>query len=305
MSAYVHHDLRFSKYIIGHAQLERLWTGCRWAEGPVYAPAARHILWSDIPNDRVLRFVEDNASVSVFESPCGYQNGHALDLQGGVIACELLGRRISRLGVDGAWAPLATHFNGKRLNSPNDVVAKSDGSIWFSDPTYGIDGYYEGALRESEIGASFVYRLNPSTGELIAVARDRVRPNGLAFSSDESLLYVADTGETHIAETPRAIHVYKVSADGLSLSYDKVFAVCDNGFFDGFRVDWHGNIWASSADSVRCYAPDGTLMGRVLVPKLVSNVCFGGRNRNRLYITAQTSLYAIYLNTNPAGWTPT
>jgi gluconolactonase len=241
-------------------------------------------------------------SVSVFEAPCGHQNGHTLDAEGRVVACEHGGRRISRLDHDGVWRPLATHFEGKRLNSPNDVIVKSDGSIWFSDPTYGIDGYYEGALAESEIGAALVFRLDPVSGELTAVARDRVRPNGLAFSPDESILYVADTGETHVADTPRAIHAYAVGAGGRALAYKGVFAVCDNGFFDGFRVDIHGNLWTSSADSVRAYAPDGTLLGRVRIPELVSNLCFGGRNRNRLYITAQTSLYAIYLNTHAANW---
>ena len=303
MSDYEIHDLRFNKLIIGHAKLERLWTGSRWAEGPVYVPAARHVLWSDIPNNRVLRFVEDDGSVSVFEAPCGYQNGHALDAEGRVVACEHGGRRISRLDHDGVWRAIATHFEGKGLNSPNDVVVKSDGTIWFSDPTYGIDGYYEGALRPSEIGSALVCRLNPSSGEVAAAARDRVRPNGLAFSPDESILYIADTGETHVPDTPRAIHAYSVVDRGSALTYAKVFAVCDNGFFDGFRVDMHGNLWTSSANSVRAYAPDGTLIGRVRVPELVSNLCFGGPRRNRLYITAQTSLYAIYLNTHAANWT--
>jgi gluconolactonase len=305
MSDYEIHDPRFAKLIIGHAKLERLWTGSRWAEGPVYVPTARHVLWSDIPNNRVLRFVEDDASVSVFDAPCGHQNGHALDAEGRVVACEHGGRRISRLDHDGVWRSLATHFEGKRLNSPNDVIVKSDGSIWFSDPTYGIDGYYEGALAESEIGEALVFRLDPASGELTAVARDRIRPNGLAFSPDESILYVADTGETHVADTPRAIHAYAVGAGGRTLAYQRVLAVCDNGFFDGFRVDIHGALWTSSADSVRAYAPDGTLLGRIRVPELVSNLCFGGRNRNRLYITAQTSLYAIYLNTHAAGWAAT
>jgi gluconolactonase len=301
MSDYEIHDERFKKLIVGHAKLERLWTGSRWAEGPVYVPAARHVLWSDIPNDRVLRFVEDDASVSVFASACGYQNGHTLDGNGRVVACEHEGRRISRLDYDGKWRALATHFEGRRLNSPNDVIVKSDGSVWFSDPTYGIDGYYEGALADSEIGASHVYRLEPETGMLTAVVTDLIRPNGLAFSPDEKTLYVADTGETHVADTPRAIHTYRVE-DGRSAVSSGVFAICDNGFFDGFRIDMHGNVWTSSADSVRAYAPDGTLIGRVRIPELVSNVCFGGPRRNRLYITAQTSLYAIYLNTHAAGW---
>jgi gluconolactonase len=301
MSDYEIRDPRFAKLIIGHAKLERLWTGGRWAEGPVYAPAARHVLWSDIPNNRVLRFVEDDASVSAFEAPCGHQNGHALDAEGRIVACEHGGRRISRLDHDGVWRPLATHFEGKRLNSPNDVTVKSDGSIWFSDPTYGIDGCYEGALAGSEIGEALVFRLDPVSGEVTAVARDRVRPNGLAFSPDESILYVGDTGETHVPDTPRAIHAYAVGTDGRTLACQKLFAVCDNGFFDGFRVDRHGNLWTSSFDSVRAYAPDGTLLGKIRMPEFVSNLCFGGRNRNRLYIAAQTSLCAIYLNTHAAN----
>jgi gluconolactonase len=304
MSDYVILDERFSRLIIGHAKLERLWTGCRWAEGPVYVPAARHLLWSDIPNDRVLRLVEDDGHVSVFASPCGHHNGHTLDGEGRVIACEHGGRRISRLGADGLWRALATHYQGKRLNSPNDVVVKSDGSLWFSDPTYGIDGYYEGAFAASEIGAANVYRLDPASGAVEAVVTDLVRPNGLAFSPDERKLYVADTGETHVAGTPRAIHAYHVGADGKSLGREGVFAVSEAGLFDGFRVDTAGNIWTSSADSVRVFAPEGTMIGRIPVPELVSNLCFGGRHRNRLYITAQTSLYAIYVNAHPAGWRP-
>jgi len=268
MSDYEIHDERFKTLVIGHAKLERLWTGSRWAEGPVYVPAARHVLWSDIPNNRVLRFVEDDGSVSVFETHCGHQNGHALDGEGRVIACEHGGRRISRLDHDGVWRPLATHFEGRRLNSPNDVVVKSDGSIWLSEPTYGIDGYYEGALAPSEIGAALLFRLDPACGELTAVARDRVRPNGLAFSPNESILHVADTGETHVADTPRVIHAYAVVDGGRSLSTSKTFAVCDNGFFDRFRVDIHGNLWTSSADSVRAYAPDGALIGRVRAPEI-------------------------------------
>jgi gluconolactonase len=294
-------DPRFKALIIGHAKLERLWTGCRWAEGPVYVPAAKHVLWSDIPNDRVLRYDEQGGAVSVFETPCGYQNGHALDGDGRVVACEHGARRLSRLEHDGRWIALVDRFEGKQLNSPNDVVVKSDGSIWFSDPTYGIDGFYEGALAESEVGGCNVYRFEPAAGRLTAVAKDRVRPNGLAFSPDERVLYVADTGETHVQDHPRAIHAYNVGADG-ALRYDRVFAVSDAGFFDGFRVDWRGNLWTSSADSVRAYAPDGALIGRIPIPEIVSNLCFGGRHRNRLYITAQTSLYAIYLNTHAARW---
>ena len=302
MSDYVILDERFSRLIIGHAKLERLWTGCRWAEGPVYVPAARHLLWSDIPNDRVLRFVEDDGHVSVFASPCGYHNGHALDREGRVIACEHGGRRISRLGADGLWHALATHYQGKRLNSPNDVVVKSDGSIWFTDPTYGIDSEYEGDAAASEVGASNVYRVDPASGEVSAVATDFVKPNGLAFSPDERLLYIADTGATHVKDGPSHMRVAEAVADGRSIGPAKLFATCTAGLFDGFRVDAKGNIWTSAADGVHVYAPDGTLIGKIKVPEVVANVCFGGPKRNRLYICATTSLYAVYVNARGAGW---
>lgn len=302
MSDYDILDARFAALIIGHARLERLWTGCRWAEGPVYVPAAKSVLWSDIPNDRLMRLDETDGSVSVFESPCGYHNGHALDAAGRVVACEHGGRRISRLEADGRWTLLADRYEGKRLNSPNDVVVKSDGSIWFSDPTYGIDSHYEGHAAPSEIGASQVYRLDASSGEVTAVVTDRVCPNGLAFSPDETILYVADTGATHVSGLPRALYAYDIKPDGQGIGAARTFATCDAGFFDGFRVDRDGNLWTSSADSVRVYAPDGVLIGRILVPEIVSNLCFGGPKRNRLYITAQTSLYAIYVNNHPPGW---
>lgn len=293
-------DDRFRALIIGHARLERLWTGARWSEGPVYVPAARHLIWSDIPNDRLLRFNEDDGTVSVFAQPVGFHNGHTLDRQGRIIACEHGQRRISRLDHDGTWRGLCERIDGLRFNSPNDVVVRSDGTIWFTDPTYGIDSAYEGAHATSEIGGSHVYRFDPATGDIRAVARDRVQPNGLAFSLDERLLYIADTGATHVAGTPAAIHAYRVGPDGASLAHERVLAVCDAGFFDGFRVDWNGNLWTSSADAVRCHAPDGTLIGRIPVPEIVGNLCFGGPKRNRLYIAAQTSLYAIYLNTHAA-----
>ena len=304
MNDYDIRDDRFRAVIIGHVRLEKLWTGARWAEGPVYVPSARHLLFSDIPNNRLIRFCEDDGKTSVFETPVGYHNGHTLDRQGRIIACEHGGRRVSRLDYDGVWRPLAERFEGKRFNSPNDVVVKSDGAIWFTDPTYGIDSAYEGAHAESEIGASNVYRLDPATGAVTAVVTGLVRPNGLAFSPDESLLYVADTGASHVPGTPVAIHAYAVAGDGAGVARKGIFARCDAGFYDGFRVDWLGNIWTSTGDSVHCYAPDGVLLGRIPIPELVSNVCFGGPKRNRLYITAQTSLFAIFLNTHPAGWRP-
>ncbi|KAA0695527.1 SMP-30/gluconolactonase/LRE family protein [Neorhizobium sp. P12A] len=304
MSLYDSLDQRFSALIHGSARLEQLWTGGRWTEGPVYVPSARHVIWSDIPNNRILRYDEVTGSAGVFESPCGHHNGHTIDAEGRIIACEHGNRRVSRLEHDGQWKTLADRFEGKRLNSPNDVVVKSDGSIWFSDPTYGIDSDYEGFAASSEIGASNVYRLDPADGSLSIVATDLVKPNGLAFSPDESILYVSDTGATHVPGHPAAMRAYPVSGNGSSLGEGRNFAICDVGLFDGFRVDRYGNIFTSSGDSVRVYAPDGTLIGRILTPEGVSNVCFGGPRRNRLFITATTSLYAIYVSTGPAGFVP-
>ncbi len=295
-------DPRFQRLIISHAKMEKLYTGTRWAEGPVYVPAAKSLLWSDIPRDRLMRFDETDGSVSVFEHPCGHQNGHTLDDLGRVIACEHGGRRVSRLEHDGRWITLADRYEGKRLNSPNDVVQKRDGTIWFTDPTYGIDSHYEGHAAESEIGASNVYRLDPATGTLVAVITDMVKPNGLAFSPDESLLYVADTGVSHVPQHPRQILAYAVQTDGRSLRRQGVFATLQTGVYDGFRVDRAGNVWTSAGDGVSIYAADGTPIGRIPVGESVSNLAFGGPKRNRLYITAQTSLYAIYVNTHPYGW---
>lgn len=300
MSHYEILDQRFKALINGQAKLEHLWSGGRWTEGPVYVPAARHLVWSDIPNDRIMRYDEVGGVANIFQTPCGHHNGHTLDHEGRIIACEHSGRRVSRLDHDGEWRTLADRFEGKRLNSPNDVVVKSDGSIWFSDPTYGIDSDYEGYAALSEIGASNVYRIDPGDGSLSLMASDLVKPNGLAFSGDEKTLYVSDTGATHVVGLPAALRAYPVGGDGRSLGQGRLFATCEAGLFDGFRVDRHGNIFASSEDSVRVYAPDGKLIGRILVPECVSNLCFGGPRRNRLYITATTSLYAIYVNSGPA-----
>ena len=291
-------DPRFRRLVIPHAKVERLWTGGRWTEGPVYVPSAKSVIWSDIPNDRLMRLDECSGAVSVFMHPCGFHNGHSIDAAGRIVACEHGGRRISRLEHDGRWICLADRFDGKRFNSPNDIVVHSDGSLWFTDPTYGIDSDYEGHRADSEIGHSHVFRLDPVTNHVTAVIDDMTRPNGLAFSVDERTLYVADTGRSHDDACAPDIRAYPV--EGVTLGAGRHFATCAAGLFDGFRVDRHGNIWTSSADSVRTYAPDGTLIGRIRIPELVSNVCFGGPKRNRLFITAQTSLYSIYLNTSPA-----
>jgi len=295
-------DERFNKLVFGNVHLEKLYTGCRWAEGPAYFPAGKYLVWSDIPNDRVLRFDETDGSVSVFLAPAMNHNGHSVDREGRLVSCEHRGRCISRIEPDGSRTVIADKYQGKRLNSPNDLVVKSDGSIWFTDPTYGIDSDYEGDSAKEEIGGSYVYRIDPSTHEVTAVATDFVKPNGLAFSLDEKRLFIVDTGATHVKDGPRHIRVANVSADGRSLDKAVLFATCTFGLFDGFRLDTSGNIWTSAGDGVHVYAPDGALIGKIKVPEVVANVCFGGPKRNRLYICGTTSLYSIYVNARGAGW---
>jgi gluconolactonase len=289
-------DRRFQKLVIGHAKLEKLWTGARWSEGPAYFPAGKYLVWSDIPNDRLLRFDETDGSVSVFWQGCGNHNGHTVDRQGRLISCEHLARCVSRIEHDGSRTVLADRWNGKRLNSPNDVVEAADGAIWFTDPTYGIDGDYEGEAAQSEIGASNVYRIDPATGAVAAVVADRVQPNGLAFSRDGKHLYVADTGRSHVPDLPVAIMRYPVGGDGASVGRPEVFATLQDGFYDGFRVDRSGNVWTSAGRNVHCHGPDGTLGIVVEIGEIVGNLCFGGAKRNRIYICGQTSLYALYVN---------
>lgn len=292
-------DPRFAKLINGTARLEQLHTGSRWTEGPAWFAAGRYLVWSDIPNDRMLRYDDADGHVSVFRQPAGNTNGHTVDRQGRLVSCEHKARRISRTEHDGSVVTIADRWQGKRLNSPNDLIVKSDGSIWFTDPTYGIDSDYEGDKADSEIGASHVYRIDPTTGAVEAVVTDMIKPNGLAFSPDETKLYVVDTGRTHGDHHPAHMRVFDVGDDG-RLSGGSVFADCTAGLFDGFRLDTAGRIWTSAADGIHCYDPDGTLIGKVLVPEIVSNCCFGGQKLNRLFITATTSLYAVYLKVNGA-----
>lgn len=292
-------DERFTKLAMGNVHVERLWTGCRWAEGPAWFGAGRYLVWSDIPNNRMMRYDDTDGSVSVFRQPSWNSNGNTLDHEGRLVSCEHSGRCVSRTEHDGTRTVLVSHVAGKPFNSPNDVVVKSDGSIWFTDPTYGIDSDYEGVAAQSEIGASHVYRLN-GEGQVEAVATDFVKPNGLAFSPDERFLCIADTGATHVKDGPRHIRRFAVAADGKTLSGGEVFAVCENGLFDGFRFDTNGNLWTSAADGVHCYAPDGTLIGKILIPEVVANLCFGGAKLNRLFICATTSLYAVYVNARGA-----
>jgi gluconolactonase len=290
-------DERFNACFKGSARLDLLYTGCRWAEGPAYFPAGRYLVWSDIPNDRMLRWDEATGAVGVFRQPAGYSNGNTIDHEGRLVTCEHGNRRVTRTEHSGAITVIADRYAGKRLNSPNDVVVKSDGSIWFTDPTYGIDSDYEGHRAASEIGACHVYRVDPRTGECQVAADDFVRPNGLAFSPDERRLYVCDTGVSHVPNGPKHIRVFDLAEDG-TLSGGALFATCTAGVFDGFRLDEAGRIWTSAGDGVHCYDPDGTLIGKIHVPEPVANVVFGGPKRNRLFICATTSLYAILLPVN-------
>lgn len=293
-------DKRFTRYAMPNVHMETLYSGTRWAEGPAYFAAGKYLIWSDIPNDRLLRYDETDGSVSTFQQPCRNHNGHTVDREGRLVACEHRGRCVSRIEFDGSVTILADRFEGKRLNSPNDVIVKSDGSIWFTDPTYGIDSEYEGDKAEAEIDGSFVFRIDPQTREVTAVITDMVKPNGLAFSPDESLLYVADTGATHVEDGPQHIKTFAVKDTG-TVSGGDVFATSGVGLFDGFRVDVHGNIWTSAGDGVHCYTPEGDLIGKILTGEVVANVEFGGIKRNRLFICATTTLRAVYLNTQAAG----
>ena len=286
-------DPRFKQCFAGHVRVERLWTGARWSEGPAWFAAGRYLVWSDIPNNRMMRFVEPSGEVSVFRERSNNSNGNSVDNQGRLVTCEHLTRRVTRTEIDGSITVLADKWNGKRFNSPNDLVVKSDDSIWFTDPAYGIDTDYEGDQAPEEIGGCHVYRLDPKTGALDAVVTDAIRPNGIAFSPDEKYLYLADTGASHKENGPK--HIRKFAVHGSKLSGGEVFADSTSGLFDGFRVDTAGRIWTSTAEGVHVYDPDGTLIGKILIPELVANVTFGGTKLNRLFICGTTSLYSMYV----------
>ena len=289
-------DDRF-RGIDGDFVLERLHAGARKTEGPAYFAAGRYLVWSDIPNDRMLRWDETTGAVGVFRQPAGYANGNTIDRQGRLITCEQGHRRVTRTEHDGTITVLADRYQGKRLNSPNDVVVRADGSIWFTDPSYGIDSDYEGNRGENEFGgACFVFRLDPAGAGLTVVADDFVRPNGLAFSADERQLYIVDT-----RQEPSHIRVFDVTADG-RLSGGEIFAECDFGRFDGLRVDDGGRIWAAAWDGVHCFAPDGALIGKLRLPESVANLTFGGPKRNHLFITAGTSVYALRVTVTGASY---
>ncbi len=286
-------DPRFDDLVLSNAAVERLFTGTRWAEGPVWFGDGRYLLWSDIPGDRILRWDEETGSVSAFRRPSGFANGNTRDRRGRLVTCEHGLRRLTRTEYDGRITVLADRFRGKRLNSPNDVVVKSDGSIWFSDPTFGIRSDYEGHRAEAELPTR-VYRLNPETGAMTIAASGVDNPNGLCFSPDESLLYVVESGSR-----PRTIRRYRVKGERLEGGEVWVDAGPD-GAPDGIRCDANGNVWAgwgsgSEENGVKVFAPDGTLLGRIALPERCANLCFGGRARNRLFMAAGQSLFALYV----------
>jgi gluconolactonase len=285
---------RFARYILSNAALETLATGFRWIEGPVWMGDANCLLFQDLPNDRTMRWIE-GLGVSVYRAPSHFANGQTRDRQGRLIACSHRRRCLYRTEYDGHVTTLVDRHAGKRLNSPNDVVVKSDGSIWFTDPLYGISNDYEGGRQGSEQPPA-VYRLEPETGDIRIVADDFDGPNGLAFSPDETRLYIAETGN-QMEQSPRQyIRVFNVGPDGATLSGGDIFHKIELGYCDGMRVDEYGNIWSSAADGVHCISADGELLGRIFVPHRVSNVTFGGPAKNRLFIGGSTTLYAIFLN---------
>ena len=275
----------------GDARTERIFTGGRWVEGPAYFAAGRYLVFSDITNDQVMRCDETTGVVGVFRRDAGYANGHTVDGQGRLVSCEQGNRRITRTEHDGSITVLADHLaDGRRFNSPNDVVEHSDGSVWFTDPSYGIDTDYEGHKAKSEIGACHVYRIDPADGAVRIVADDFDRPNGLAFSADERQLYIVDTSRKHLRR-------FDVAVEG-DLSAGEVFADCDAGSFDGVRLDDLGRVWAAAHDGLHCFDPDGTLLGKLRFPEIVSNLTFGGAKRNLLFVTASSSVYALRVNFN-------
>lgn len=297
-SLYEIHDPRFVHLIVSSARLEELYSGCRWAEGPVWFNDANQLLWSDIPNQRMLRWTPEGG-VSVYRQPSNFANGHTRDRRGRLVSCEHGTRRVTRTEVDGSITVLADSHQGRKLNAPNDVVVRSDGTVWFTDPTYGILSDYEGYRSEPEQATRNVYRLDPATGEIDAVVTDFNQPNGLAFSPDEKILYVADSGASHDDVLPRHIRAFDV-VDGRRLANGRVFAVIDKGIPDGIRTDTAGNLWSSAGDGVHCFAADGTRLGKILVPQTVANLTFGGPRRNRLFIAATNSLYSIYVTATGA-----
>ncbi|MEP7328277.1 MAG: SMP-30/gluconolactonase/LRE family protein [Betaproteobacteria bacterium] len=287
-------DPALARLLPSGARLERLATGAIWSEGPVYFAADDSVVWSDIPNNRMLRWSARDG-MSIFRAPSGFTNGHTLDREGRLVSCSHGHRRLERTEADGRVITLVEHFEGKRLNSPNDVVVKSDGTIWFTDPPYGIVSNVEGHAAPSELGVCHVFRFDPDTAILTSMTGALQEPNGLAFSPDESKLYVSDTSIAQGRGEHHHVFVFDV-IDGRHLAHGRVFAPIEPGVADGFRLDTDGNLYISSADSIQVYAPDGHRLGKIAVPEKVANCTFGGTAGNRLFIAASASLYAITLN---------
>ncbi|MCH7906914.1 MAG: SMP-30/gluconolactonase/LRE family protein [Chloroflexi bacterium] len=293
----------FEGLILPDERLRKLGDGYQWAEGTTWVPddsesGGGYLLWSDIPNDRMLRWSESDGT-TVFRQPCGYTNGHTLDREGRLVSCEHGGRRVSRTEPDGTVVSLVDSYEGKRLNSPNDLVVKSDGTIWFTDPPYGILSDREGHKAESELGANYVFRLWPDTGKIEIVSDRFDRPNGIAFSPDESVLYVSDTG--HEPDSPEAsIHAFDAAPDG-ALSNHRIYARPDSGKSDGFRVDSDGNVWSSAGDGVHVFSPAGELLGVVLTPDRNANLDFGGPDGTTLFIAVNQEAYSIKVNARRAA----
>lgn len=291
-------DKRF-KFSAGAAAVERVATGCRWCEGPVYFRDLRCLIWSDIPNNRMMRWNEEDGEVSVFRQPSNYANGNTRDTAGRLVSCEQDTRRVTRTEYDGTVTVLMDGFQGKPLNSPNDVVVSADGAVWFTDPGYGIQGNYESSAQRAFELPTNVYRIDPHSGRATVVADDFVRPNGLAFDQDEKRLYLIDSGITNGG--PSHMRVFDV-IDGVKLKNGKIFAEFQPGLTDGVRVDGGGNVWCSygwgdpKEDGVRCYTAGGDLIGKIHLPETVANLTFGGPKKNRLFICASTSVYSLYVN---------
>ena len=295
-------DPRFSGLVLGNAAIERIATGCRFTEGPVWFGDGRYLLWSDIPNDRIMKWEEETGAVSLFRKPSHYANGNTRDRQGRLVTCEMDAQRLTRTEYDGTMTVLAERFDGKQLTGPNDVVVKSDGSIWFSDNGAGIRGNYLGHKATPELPYR-VYRIDGRTGEIGIAVGDMERPNGLAFSPDERRLYVVDT-----PGGPKTVHVYDVVDDGTCAVNGRVFFDAMPGYADGIRCDIEGNVWCGfsggeAEDGVAVFAPDGALIGRILLPERCANLCFGGLKRNRLFMAASQSIYSLYVETQgvPGG----
>jgi gluconolactonase len=295
---YEYYDHRFRQLTVPIARVETLYDGCRWAEGPVWFADGGYLVWSDIPNNRLLRWTP-GLGVDVFRAASNFTNGNTRDREGRLVSCEHGGRRVSRTEPDGSITVIADSYKGKRLNSPNDVVVKSDGTIWFTDPSYGIMSDYEGYKADPEQDGCFVYRVDPKNGSIEAVATDFLKPNGLAFSPDESRLYVADSGASHDPNGPHHIRSFAVGADN-KLSDGKIFAEVSPGVPDGFRLDTDGNLWSSAQNGVICFSPDGEALGKIKIAPMVSNLTFGGQRRNRLFITGTDKLYSVFVGATGA-----